>query len=247
MYEYVEFYPWPPPPLSRHRGQTGYSIVLQCKSSLCHGQVSFVCVFRGFSCRLCFLRQLYLADWKAPDYNQLCRGTPGSFTDNGWCIISSPLAKLLIEGVMRRAAPPRLAVTDARATHRPKAACVAQMAVFVTSGSVVSALRWLCAHSDSGFPPGTATVDLGRYREFRCPGSGLRGGGAFALPSAESERLATQEGDTKSLPNHLLSPALWSNASLARNRMPWFEHWRAVAGGPESSGTVPLLSTGVYC
>ncbi len=72
-------------------------------------------------------------------------------------------------------------------------------------------------------------------------------GVASALPSAESERLATQEGDTKSLPNHLLSPVLWSNASLARNRVPWFEHGRAVAGGPESSGTVPLLSNGVYC
>lgn len=70
---------------------------------------------------------------------------------------------------------------------------------------------------------------------------------ACALLSAESERLATQEGDTKSVPNHLLSPALWSNARLARNRVPWFEHGRAVTGGPEGSGTVLLLSDGIYC
>lgn len=131
-------------PLSQYKGQTGYSIVLRCKSSLCYGQLSFVCVFRGFSCRLCFLWQLCFTDWKAPDYNQLCRGTPGSFVDDGWWIISIPLEKLLIEGVMSLAAPPRLAVTDARATHQLKAACVAQIAVFVTSGSVVCSLWWLC-------------------------------------------------------------------------------------------------------
>lgn len=51
---------------------------------------------------------------------------------------------------------------------------------------------------------------------------------ASASLSAESECLATQEGDTKSLPNHHLSPALWSNASLAWTRVPWFEHWRNV-------------------
>lgn len=73
---------------------------------------------------------------------------------------------------MSRAAPPRLAETAARATHQPKAACVAQIAVSVTSGSAVCGR----AHSDSGFPPGTVTVDLGRYREFRCPGNGLQGG-----------------------------------------------------------------------
>lgn len=38
---------------------------------------------------------------------------------------------------MSRAAPPRLAETDARATQQLKAACVAQIAAFVTSGSVV--------------------------------------------------------------------------------------------------------------
>lgn len=64
---------------------------------------------------------------------------------------------------------------------------------------------------------------------------------ASALQSAESERLAIQEGDTKSLPNHLLSPALWNTASLAKSRVSWFKHGRAVTGGPESSGTLPLL------
>ncbi|KAG7217510.1 hypothetical protein INR49_021437 [Caranx melampygus] len=47
-------------------------------------------------------------------------------------------------------------------------------------GSVARSLGWLCLraapHSDSGFPPAAATVDLGLYREFRCPGNGLRGG-----------------------------------------------------------------------
>lgn len=119
-----------PPSPSHYKGPTGCSIVSRCKSSLCYGHISFVCVFRGF-CASC----VSSGCWKAPDYHQLCRGTPGSFVDCRRCIISSPLAKLLIEGVMSQAAPPRLAVTDARATHQPKAVCVAQIAGFVSSGS----------------------------------------------------------------------------------------------------------------
>lgn len=49
-----------------------------------------------------------------------------------------------------------------------------------------------------------------------------------ALLSAESEQLATQEGDTKSRLNQFLSPALWSNASLA---VLLFDHMSAVTLG----------------
>lgn len=194
----------------------------------------------------CVLQQLCFTHWKAPDYNQLCRGTPGSFVDYGWCIISSPLAKLLIDGVMSRAAPPRLAATDTRAAHQLKAACVAQIAVFVTSGSVVCALWWLSLRAvptlTQGFHQALLQSTLAATGSSDVQETASRA--ASVLLSAESESLATQEGDTKSLPNHLLSPALWSNAGLARNQVAWFEHGRAVTGGPESSGTVPLLSNG---
>ena len=210
----------PPSTPSHYEGPTGCSIVLRCKSSLCYGQISFVCVLRGF-CAGC----VSSGSWKAPDYHQLCRGTPGSSVDCRRCIISSPLAKLLIEGVMSQAAPTRLAVTDARATHQPKALCVAQIAGFVTSGSGCCVcmqrplwLRVSTRHCRSR-PWPLQGVQMSRKRPPQA---------ASAPLSAESECLATQEGDTKSPPNHLLSPALWSNASLAWTRVPWFEHWRAV-------------------
>lgn len=165
------------PPSSRCKGHTGYSIVLPCKSSLCYGQVRFVCVFRCFSCRLCFLGQLFFTDWKAPDYNQLCRGTPGSFVDYECCIISSPLAKLLIEGVMSRAAPARLAVADAHASTPARGSvCCSHSCFSHVRLCGFCAVAACSAHSDSGFPPSTAAVDLGRYMEFRCPGNGLLGG-----------------------------------------------------------------------
>lgn len=64
---------------------------------------------------------------------------------------------------------------------------------------------------------------------------------ASALLSAELELWVTREGDTKALTNHFLSPALWSNASLARNWVSWFKHERT--GRPEFSRTVLLLSS----
>lgn len=87
---------------------------------------------------------MYFAGWKAPDCSRLCRETPGSFVENGWCIISIPLAKLLIErGLSCRAAPPCLAVMEARAADQLKAACAALVTVSVTLGSVVCALSRL--------------------------------------------------------------------------------------------------------
>lgn len=41
---------------------------------------------------------------------------------------------------MSRATPPCLTVTDARATHKLKEACVTQIAVFVTSGFVAASV-----------------------------------------------------------------------------------------------------------
>lgn len=66
---------------------------------------------------------------------------------------------------------------------------------------------------------------------------------ASALLSAELELWVTREGDTKALTNHFLSPALWSNASLARNWVSCFKH--EGAGRPEFSRTVLLLSSWV--
>lgn len=210
---------------------------------MCYGQISFVCVFRGFSCQLYFLRRLFVADWKSPDYSQLCRGTPGSFIDYGWCMISSPLAKLLIAGVMSRAAPPppgrnrctcntpakgSMCCSDSCFCHvRLCGLCTLVAVPTLTQGFHQAPLQSTLAAPGSSYVQETASRV------------------ASALLSAESERLAIQEGDTKSLPNHLLSPALWSNASLAKSRVPWFEHRRAVTGGPESSGTLPLFPRAV--
>lgn len=175
------------------------------------------------------------------------RETPGSFIGYGWCIISSPFAKLLIEGVMSWAAPPRLAGTDARATRQLKAACVAQIAVFVTSGSVVFMRSAGCV---CGQRPLWLRVSTRRCYSRPWPRSSdiqeTASGVASVLLSAESKRLVTQEGDIKSPPNHLLSPAVCSNASLARKQVPWFEHGSTVRRAWDQ-GTGPLLSNGVYC
>lgn len=120
------------------------------------------------------------ADWKAPDCNQLCRV---SFIEYGWRIISNPLVKLLIEGVMSRGAPPHLTVTDARAAHKLKAECVAQIAVFVTSGSVAASVS--SAHSDSGFPHAPLQSTLAAAGSSDVQETAL--GVASALLSAESE------------------------------------------------------------
>lgn len=123
--------------------------------------LSFVCVFRGFSCWLFFLRQLCFTNWKAPDYNQLCRGTPGSFVDYGWCIISIPLAKLLIEGVMSQAAHPPPPPGSNRCTcNKPAstACCSDSWFYYVRLCGLCAlvAVSACSAHCDSGFPPGTA-------------------------------------------------------------------------------------------
>lgn len=83
--------------------------------------------------------------------------------------------------------------------------------------------------SDSGFPQHTSMVILGcLYKGFRCPRKSLWGGGVVsALLSAESEGLATKEGDTKSLPNHFLNLVLWSNANLAKKQCSDFGHRQA--------------------
>lgn len=180
---------------------------------------------------------------ESPNYNQLGRGTPRSFVDYGWWIISIPLAKLLIEGVMSRAAPPRLAVTDARATRQLKAACVTQMAVLIASGSVVCALWWLCplwlrVSTQALLQSTLAAAESSDVKE-------TDSRSASALLSAESEHLATQ--GKKSLPNHLLSSALWSNAGLARNQVSWLKHGMAKTRGTQSRGTLLLFSNGVYC
>lgn len=103
--------------------------------------------------------------------------------------------------------------------HQLNAAWVSQIAVCVTSGSVGCALCWLCLRAAAptltqGFhqAPLQLTLTGAESSEIQETASGA----ASALLSAESERLVTQEGDTKSPPNHLLSPALCSNASLAR-------------------------------
>lgn len=118
-------------------------------------------------CRLCCLQQLCFADWKAPDCSQLCRGTLGSFVENGWCIISIPLAKLLIEEVMSRAAPPWLAEMNAHAAHQLKAACAAPIAVSVCVVRALSRLRLRAVPTlTQGFHQALLAVNLGRCREF---------------------------------------------------------------------------------
>lgn len=156
------------------------AVALFCNvNPFCYGQVRFVCVFSFFvvavfppaavSCRL-------ESPWLQ---SAVQRETPGSFIGYGRRIIRSPLSKLLIEGVMSEAAPPRLAGTDAHATQQLKAACVAQIAVFVTSLSVVRVLARLCLWAAPSLTQGfhqALTVDLDRYREFIYPGNGVQGG-----------------------------------------------------------------------
>lgn len=135
---------------------------------------------------------------------------------------------------MSWAAPPRLAVRDACATHQPKAACVTQIAVFVTSGFVVHTAVVAVPTLTQGFHQALQQLTLAATgsSDVQETASWV----ASALLSAESERCATQEGDTKSLPNHPISPTCWSNASWARDQMSWFEHGRA--GEQCDSGSV---------
>lgn len=80
----------------------------------CHANPAMVCVFRGFFVSAVFPPAAVFCRLESPWLRSAVqRETPGSFIDYGWCIISSPLAKLLIEGVMSGAAPPGPAVTDA--------------------------------------------------------------------------------------------------------------------------------------
>lgn len=146
----------------------------------------------------------------------------GAFVENGWCITSIPLAKLLIEGGLScRAAPPCLAVMEARAADQLKAACAALVTVSVTLGSVVCALSRMRLRAVPTLTQGFHQAPL--QSPFTAQASSdvqeTASGAASARLSAESERLTTWEGDTKSPPNHLLSSALWSNANLARNKV----------------------------
>lgn len=84
---------------------------------------------------------------------------------------------------MSQAAPPCLAVTDARATHKLKAACVAHIAVFVTSGSVAASAS--STHSDSGFPHAPLQSTLAATGSSDVQETAF--GAASALLSAESE------------------------------------------------------------
>lgn len=111
------------------------------------------------------------------------------------------------------------AETEARATHRQRALLIERFFLFCCPVRLCG----LCvprALSDSGgargggAPPGTATAATGS-REVQQRASGA----ASALLPAESEPWAIQGGDTKSLPNHLLSPALRSTASRAKSAL----------------------------
>lgn len=112
----------------------------------------------------------------------VCAGKhQGAFVENGWCIISIPLAKLLIEGGVELQSCSSLPGSNGSTCSRPAKSsmccsghCFCHVRLCglcaVTDASASS------AHSDSGFPPSTAAVTLYCSGEFGRSGNSLRGG-----------------------------------------------------------------------
>lgn len=129
----------------------------------------------------CFLLQLFSEDWKTPLNGIL------------WVVHSNYplLAKLLIEGIRSRAAPPspgcdrRTGSSAAKSRASDSESCFCHVRLWGFKCTAALACVCACAHERERereqrpwlrVSTSTATANLGLFRQFRCPGNQLQGG-----------------------------------------------------------------------
>lgn len=151
----------------------------------------------------CFLLQLFSEDWKTPLNGIL------------WVVHSNYplLAKLLIEGIRSRAAPPspgcdrRTGSSAAKSRVSDSESCFCHVRLWGFKCTAALACVCACAHKreressggpDSGFPPALLQPTLASSGSSDVQETNSRV--AFAFLSAEC--WVTQEGETKSLQSH---------------------------------------------